>query len=264
MKIPRLISALSASLVVAALSLTNAGSAHAAGNAYVALGDSYSSGVGANSYIASSGGCQRSTNAYPYLWNASHSYSSFAFNACSGARTDDVLANQLGSLDADTAFVTLTIGGNDAGFSDVMRTCILSIRSVCHDRVMQVYPYISSTLPAKFDNLYSAIRTKAPNAKVVVLNYPQPYELNNGFCAGLTNDSRYDLNSATEALNSLISQKARQYGFSVANADSTFSNHRICNDDSWLYDLNLSDIGVSYHPKPAGQRAYLQALNMAS
>ena len=35
---------------------------------YVALGDSYSSGVGAGSYIGSSGSCDRSTSAYPELW----------------------------------------------------------------------------------------------------------------------------------------------------------------------------------------------------
>jgi len=35
---------------------------------YVALGDSYSSGLGAGDYISSSGSCDRSTNAYPALW----------------------------------------------------------------------------------------------------------------------------------------------------------------------------------------------------
>jgi hypothetical protein len=34
---------------------------------YVALGDSYSSGVGAGSYISSSGSCDRSTKAYSEL-----------------------------------------------------------------------------------------------------------------------------------------------------------------------------------------------------
>jgi hypothetical protein len=35
---------------------------------YVALGDSYSSGVGAGSYTSSSGSCDRSTKAYSQLW----------------------------------------------------------------------------------------------------------------------------------------------------------------------------------------------------
>ena len=39
---------------------------------YVALGDSYSSGLGAGSYISSSGSCDRSTNAYSQLWANTH------------------------------------------------------------------------------------------------------------------------------------------------------------------------------------------------
>lgn len=86
-------------LLAVGVALTGATSAHAsqlaAPTGYVALGDSYSSGVGAGGYIASSGNCKRSTKAYPYLWAAAHSPSTFHFTACSGARTGDVLASQL-------------------------------------------------------------------------------------------------------------------------------------------------------------------------
>ena len=52
--------------------------------AYVALGDSYSSGVGAGSYIGSSGSCDRSTNSYPALWDAANQPASYVSEACSG------------------------------------------------------------------------------------------------------------------------------------------------------------------------------------
>ena len=39
-----------------------------AAGGYVALGDSYSSGVGAGSYDDASGDCRRSNVAYPVLW----------------------------------------------------------------------------------------------------------------------------------------------------------------------------------------------------
>jgi len=51
---------------------------------YVALGDSYSSGLGAGSYISSSGSCDRSTNAYPEQWAAANSPASFVSVACAG------------------------------------------------------------------------------------------------------------------------------------------------------------------------------------
>lgn len=160
-------------LLALGLALTGAGTAQAsqlaATGGYVALGDSYSSGVGAGSYISSSGSCDRSTKAYPYLWNAAHSPSSFAFTACSGARTDDVLANQLAPLNSGTSLVSISIGGNDAGFSDVMTTCVLQSDSTCVSRINTAKAYVDSTLPGKLDNLYSVIRSKAPSAHVVVL-----------------------------------------------------------------------------------------------
>ena len=56
---------------------------------YVALGDSYASGLGAGNY--SGGSCDRSANAAAQLWANAHSPASFAFVACSGATTSDVI-----------------------------------------------------------------------------------------------------------------------------------------------------------------------------
>src|SRR6201999_4580920 len=81
---------------------------------YVALGDSYSSGVGAGS---TSGSCSQSPNAYPALWAKANAPASFTFAACSGATTTDVINTQLSSLSAATTLVSITIGGNDAVFS---------------------------------------------------------------------------------------------------------------------------------------------------
>src|SRR5918996_1581024 len=126
-------------LLAVGAAFTGAATAQAADTAatggYVALGDSYSSGLGAGSYLSASGDCKRSTKAYPYLWAAAHSPSSFDFTACSGARTGDVLANQLTPLSAATALVSISVGGNDAGFADVMTTCVLQSDSACVSRI---------------------------------------------------------------------------------------------------------------------------------
>src|ERR1700739_3460695 len=68
---------------------------------YVALGDSYSSGTGTRTYFDS--GCERSVYAYPYLIKGSLG-ASFSFQACSGAKTADVLNNQLGTLSSATQY----------------------------------------------------------------------------------------------------------------------------------------------------------------
>ncbi len=106
-------------LSVAALGaamLLSPGIAHAAAPNYVALGDSYASGVGTRSYIAGSGSCQRSTKAYPYV-DAARIGANLTFVACSGARVADVTANQLASVTASANLVSVQVGGNDAGFS---------------------------------------------------------------------------------------------------------------------------------------------------
>ena len=191
MRRSRLVVFVSSVLLALGAALTGAGSAQgsqlAATGGYVALGDSYSSGVGAGRYLSSSGDCKRSTKAYPYLWNAAHGPASFTFAACSGARTGDVLASQLGALNASTGLVSITIGGNDAGFADVMTTCVTSSDSGCLSRIDTARAYVDSTLPGKLDGVYSAIRSKAPNARVVVIGYPRFYRLG-ALCLGLSDD----------------------------------------------------------------------------
>ena len=124
----------------------------AATGGYVALGDSYSSGVGAGSYDSASGDCKRSTKAYPRLWAAAHSPSSFAFTACAGARTGDVTASQLGPLNSSTALVSITIGGNDAGFSSVITEFAQPWwSSDCNGAIDQAQAYIRNTLPGRLD-----------------------------------------------------------------------------------------------------------------
>ena len=92
---------------------------------YVALGDSYSSGVGAGSYNSSSGSCDRSTNAYSQLWANANDPASYLSVACSGATTSTVISSQLSALSASTTLVSITVGGNDIGFASVMETCVL-------------------------------------------------------------------------------------------------------------------------------------------
>src|SRR4051812_37190715 len=95
------------------LTLVTATPAHAAAsNAdtdYVALGDSYSSGVGAP---GQSGLCLRGSNGYPAQWAKKNSPKTYKNGACSGATTTDVRNLQLGYLSSKTDLVSITIGGN--------------------------------------------------------------------------------------------------------------------------------------------------------
>jgi lysophospholipase L1-like esterase len=255
-------------LLAAGLALAGAGTAQAssvaAGTDYVALGDSYSSGVGADGYISSSGDCKRSTNAYPYLWQAAHSVSSFSFLACSGATTTDVTSGQLSTLTSATDLVSISIGGNDAGFSDVMTTCVLQSDSSCLARIATAKAYVDSTLPGRLDTVYAAIRAKAPSAHVVVLGYPRFYQLGTT-CVGLSETKRAAINDAADQLDSALAKRAADHGFTFGDVRSAFTGHELCSGSAWLHSLNLLSIGESYHPTAAGQSGgYLPVLNSLS
>ncbi|MDX3240771.1 SGNH/GDSL hydrolase family protein [Streptomyces sp. ME18-1-4] len=268
MRRSRLVVFVSSLLLAVGTALTGAAAAHASPSAatggYVALGDSYSSGVGAGSYLSSSGDCKRSTKAYPYLWNAAHAPASFTFAACTGARTGDVLANQLGGLNSSTGLVSLTAGGNDAGFADVMTTCVTGSDSTCLNRINTAKAYVDSTLPGRLDTLYSTISAKAPNAHVVVIGYPRFYEVGT-LCLGLSDTKRSAINNAADYLDAATAKRAAAHGFAFGDVRTTFTGHEICSGSSWLHSLNLLDIGESYHPTASGQSGgYLPVLNSAA
>ncbi|MEU7645497.1 SGNH/GDSL hydrolase family protein [Streptomyces huasconensis] len=269
MRLSRITAYTSSLLLAAACALTGATAAQADQNAaatgYVALGDSYSSGVGAGNYDSASGDCKRTKRAYPALWAAANSPSSFTFAACAGARTGDVLTKQLGSLGSGTGLVSITVGGNDAGFADVMTTCVLQSESSCLARIAQARAYVDSTLPGNLDKVYSAIDTKAPSARVVVLGYPRFYKLNGSCTSGLTERERAAINDAADYLNTATAKRAADHGFTFGDVTRTFTGHEICSGSAWLHSVNWLNIGESYHPTAAGQSGgYLPVFTSAA
>ena len=252
---------LAATAAVAGLAAFAAiGPAHAAGTVnYVALGDSYASGDGAGSY--SDGSCLESANAYPVLWHNSHG-GTFTNETCSGATTTDVISSQLGPLSASTTLVTITIGGNDVGFSSVMTTCVLSSTSSCVAAVQQAEQKAKTVLPSLLDNAFADIRSGAPNAKVVVLGYPAFYDLSkSGTCIGLSGTDRSYLNQGAGVLDSVIGAEAAKYGDTYVNVNPYFAGHQICDSTSYLISVDWFNLGDSYHPNAGGQKyGYLPGL----
>lgn len=223
--------------------------------AYVALGDSYSSGVGAGNYISSSGRCERSSNAYPEQWAGANSPASFVSVACSGATTADVLSSQASALTHGTTLVSITIGGNDAGFASVMETCVLELTSSCLNAVSTAEAFIARQLPAKLNTTLQTIREDAPKAKIVLLGYPEPYDLSKSrTCIGLSTKDRTALNHAADALDNAMKTAATYNRDTFADVRSQFAGHEICDSGRWLNSVNFFDISSSYHPTASGQK----------
>jgi lysophospholipase L1-like esterase len=251
----------SAGLIAASPAANAASAIH-----YVALGDSYSSGVGAGDYISSSGSCDRSTNAYPEQWADANSPASFVSVACSGATTAGVLNSQVSALSASTTLVSITIGGNDAGFSSVMETCVLDPTSSCLNAVAAAEAYVADKLPASLDTTLQTIRADAPAARIVVLGYPDLYDLSESSgCIGLSTADRAALNQGAGDLDSALATAAASEGDTFADVRSEFAGHEICDSDSWLHSVDIFSLSSSYHPTAAGQElGYLPAFTSAA
>ena len=225
--------------------------AAAAQPAYVALGDSYSSGVGTRVYYNDGTNCSRSPDAYAPQIASQRGYA-LTFEACSGAKTSDVINNQLGPLNSSTNLVTITIGGNDAGFSTVIENCAAFFWN-CQSSINNANSYIQNTLPGVLNTTYNDIRARATTAHVVVLGYPHLFTASGTTCNVnfLTSGEEKQLNSTADLLDGAISSQASKHGFTFVSPVSAFLPHEVCSSSEWLNGQS-NPLSESYHPNISG------------
>jgi lysophospholipase L1-like esterase len=262
-RIPVLACLVSSSL----LTLVIAAPAHAAtgyeDTDYVALGDSYSSGVGAP---GQSGSCLVGTNGYPAQWAAKYDPKTYVNAACSGAVTTDVINNQVSSLSSGTDLVTITIGGNDVGFSTVVLTCTVASYNDCNTAVENARTYAENTFPPLLDSTYAAIKSHAPNAEVVVLSYPLLFDTTTSSCGvgGMSLAKRQIINDGDNELDDIIKTHAQAAGFTYGEARTTFAGHGVCASTPWINGLQIISATDSFHPNKNGYTyGYLPAMEAA-
>lgn len=220
----------------------------------VALGDSFSAGTG--TYDRDDLACYRSSYAYPVLLAARLGYT-LSFQACEGATTSEVTANQLGALSTTTKMVTMTVGGNDVGFADVLSECALpSWLSDCSGAITDGRAKLSA-LDGSLTALYSSIKSGAPNAAIAIGGYPHLFnEVSD--CSLVTYFDRTEmvkLNDATDELDALISTRVGTEGLRFVDPRPAFDGHAVCDSSPYINGYS-SPIEESYHPNRAGHVAY--------
>ncbi|MEU8261933.1 SGNH/GDSL hydrolase family protein [Micromonospora sp. NPDC048999] len=235
--------------------------AHAAAPAYTALGDSYSSGTGTREYYDNSS-CQRSPYAYPVL-DAARLGATLTFAACAGAKVPDVLNGQLSSLNASTRYVTVSAGGNDIGWSSVITQCAKPWPFTCWGDIDKANAYIRNTLPGQLDQLYTKIRTLAPNARVAVVGYPRLFNgVECNVIARISPGEQAELNATADLLATTIKARAEARGFGFVDARGPFTGHAVCDAVEWINGTSLP-IGESYHPNRSGHAGYANIVEAA-
>lgn len=242
------------------LSLTGMATASAASTTYVALGDSYSAGLGTGSYLNDGTACSRSAYAYPAL-DAVRLGLTLTLRACAGATVADVRQTQLDALSSSTGYVTVTAGGNDIGFASVLTECAKPAWfSNCNGAIDAAVAVIRTQLPTSLAGLYGDIRAKAPHARTVVLGYPRLF--NGTDCHLLTWFSGAEmtrLNATADLLDSATAAAASAAGFAFVDPRATFTGHAVCSSSPWINNLTWPT-EASYHPNKAGHSGYAAVL----
>jgi hypothetical protein len=197
-------------------------------------------------------------------------------------------ALERGFVDADTDLVTVTIGGNDAGFTDVIKGCTLNTGSclksdfyltrstgrVDPKPLIEYEPRIVGTLmPPKLRTVYQKIRELAPNAQIVVLGYPRLFapKATRGPCelVALGPEEVDWLNEIADLLGRTISNVVADLArtdpkIRYVDVNPNFEWHRLCEasgpDDAWIYEPEIPVNSGAFHPTLDGQRAYQAAL----
>lgn len=156
---------------------------------YVALGDSYAA-IGSLLTVYGTPGCFRSTDNYAANMARSLGVAAFTDVSCGSATTEHMTAPQqtgfatnrpqFEALRADTDLVSMTVGGNDFGFSDVITACGLASvgdplvnpcqRQFTSGGTDQLAARVDAVAP-KVAAVLAGIRQRSPNATIVVVGY---------------------------------------------------------------------------------------------
>lgn len=269
-------------LLAAVVALTFSAATAIGGRAanYVALGDSYAAGPLIPNPVLPLG-CLKSSNNYPRL-AAPGIGLTLRDATCSGATTvhmtnpqnvdpDGPNPPQLNSIDASTTVVSLTIGGNDIGFSEVAQSCIVvnPFSHPCLDKynsggVNQLKARIDATAP-KVAAVLQGIKARSPSASIYVVNYPAIFPETGYGCWPQMPIGFQDvpyLRTTQKQLNSMLATQAAANGATLVNWYNASIGHDACKGSStrWVEPLVPGTSAAPIHPNKAGMVGGANAL----
>lgn len=271
------------------------------------------SGPQASDYLPGEA-CLRSPNAYAeilarklegrYRFDQTTGYAA-DFVACAGAQAPDMLGEprhvcttndgkvqcfakggqtrepnqpiQVRALGPDVGLITISVGGDDAGWTAVLRKCGKSLELLspfyCKGIINDGWQQAKVNLDIRLPHIYKAIRKAAPNATVIVVGYPHLMADNAplarcGKVADFPDGVRSNFNSATDKLDNLIEGYTKQYHFRFVDPRTTFSGHEVCGwrKHDWIGGLTPGQALkgqtpiTAFHPNEDGQNGYAQVI----
>ena len=241
---------------------------------WIAAGDSYSSGAGVAGVPEP---CREGEDAMAprarALLAGDLEIDEFVHVACADAEIDQVLeqVRETSAEHPDERFnlVTLTVGGNDIGFAEVVADCLGE--DDLRDRVTPGKhagcDLTEGELVARVDSLRSRLvplyqrilDQLAPGGALVVVGYPNllsdPDEWDDDTCLGVSTSDAAMLRRVAAELDSRIAAAADEAGAVYLSVIDAFDGHEVCgSDDRWMNGISLRR-GASFHPSVEGHHA---------
>lgn len=240
----------------------------------LALGDSYISGEGAFDYIGGTdtdiNKCHVSFMAYPHLIGKDLNYESYHSVACSGAMTRDIADSSSGyagqadhikradrtAAEIDSIIssflpgyinqlefvknyqpqvVTISIGGNDMGFAQVLKNCvdprkIQSCYNSYEDR-LELVREINTIVYPRLVQTYQQIKAAGPpDMRVYVVGYPQVAKPSGdcGLNVHLNSDEILLSQKLINYLDTVVYDAAAKVGLYYVDAQDALYGFRLC------------------------------------
>ena len=245
---------------------------------YVSLGDSYTAAPLVPAPTGSPAGCLRSTHSYPFQVAAGTGAATFTDVSCQGATTANMTHSQsvpLGTnppqdaaLSASTTLVTLQIGGNNIGFSDIIIHCTtLSLTdpfgSPCKSHYTsggtdKLRAKINAAAP-KVAAVLQDIHADAPNARVLLVGYPAILPNSGNGCWPLVpiafGDVPY-LRGVEKALNAMLASVAAANNTTFVDTYTASIGHDVCQapGTKWVEGLIPTSPAAPFHPNQLGEQ----------
>lgn len=181
--------------------------------------------------------------------------------------------------------LTLTGGGNDVGFADILAYCATpawqgffaddtcgyavedsDLEKILYDTIDTQYGYTKMLL--------TAIRSASPQTRVVVVGYPSfVSETHAGFCtdqvAALNAKERKMMNKAVNYMNSMLRRISRVENVTFVDVEESLYGGRLC--EGGRYMTGMADLGFDkalvtrehnemFHPNSAGHKRIAEVI----
>lgn len=207
------------------------------------------------------------------------------------ALLDSIMTNYLPGYVAQQRFarqyqpavITVSVGGDDIGFGDIVQNCVMphvslhlsdsDCYSTYEDR-LELTKLVDRTVP-RWTSLYKQLTAEAPGARVYAIGYPEVVS-DTGNCALNAHLGKNELELAEELidyLNNGIRQAASKAGVTYVDIGQALAGHRLCETASYNVAVNGLTAGTdgdvlgvhvfgkeSYHPNALGQSLIEQAI----